>query len=203
MSNRRYCEEETKFHRYFDESIEPPILLNKLGIKNHSELEKVENEITVSLAISRPKFDKFTLKEAKAIHKHLFGPLYKWAGKIRDYTTGRGATPFARPEMIESFYKTQIFDKLKLQSYLIGSSQDEFIRSTAYFINELNAIHPFIDGNGRITRIFLMDLAEKSDHIINTDFLKKETWYPAMEKGFLTGKTDLIEQEIYSCFQRR
>lgn len=200
MSNRRYQAEETTYQRYFDESVEPPILRNKLGIKNHTELEKIESEISISLTASRPYFKTFSLKEARAIHKHLFSPLYHWAGKLRDYTTGRGATPFARPEMIKPFYQTQIFQKLKQCNYLIDTSQMEFIHKSAYFINEFNAIHPFVDGNGRITRIFLTDLAEKSGHHINIDFIERERWYAAMEYGFRTAKTELIEREIAACF---
>ncbi len=122
------------------------------------------------------------------------------AGEIRNYTTGRGAAPFARPEMIEGFYNSEIHNKLKENNFLIGSDKKEFIEKAAFFINEFNAIHPFIDGNGRLTRILLEDLAQKSGHEININLINKDSWYKAMEIGFVTGETNLIQKEISKCF---
>lgn len=201
MSNRRYAEEEKIAERYFYPQSKDcsPVLINKLNIKEQILLEIEENNIINAMTASRPKLDTFSLNEIKAIHQHLFSPIYHWAGKLRDYTTGRAEIPFARPERIESFYQKQIFEKLKNDDYLIGSHQEEFIQKSAYFINEFNAIHPFVDGNGRLTRIFLSDLAEKSGHQINLKFIDKENWYKAMEIGFLNVDTTLIQQEIRKC----
>lgn len=203
MSNRRYDEEEKISLKYFYpyKDNEQPVLKNKLNIKDQTALDIAETNIISAVFSSRPKLNSFSLKEIQQTHKYLFMQIYDWGGKIRDYTTGRGKTSFARPEMIESYYNSVIFNKLKNENYLIGTNQDTFIKRCAYFLNEFNAVHPFIDGNGRMTRIFLTDLAEKSGYKLNTEFIKKDDWYKAMEVGFTTGNTELIENEIKKCFK--
>lgn len=203
MSNRRHLAEEKIFQKYFypTDKDEMPVLVNKLGIVEQDKLDMAEAKITAALMPSRPKLNHFSLNEIKAIHKHLFHPIYAWAGNLRDYTTGRSEIPFARPELIERFYQKQIFEQLKKDDYLIGYGQTDFIKKSAYILNEFNAIHPFIDGNGRITRIILADLAEKAGYKINTEHITQENWYKAMEVGFLQVDTFLIEQEIAQCIK--
>ncbi|MFC1098370.1 Fic/DOC family protein [Pasteurella multocida] len=201
MSSRRYDEEEASYlsHVYPHKNGETPVLVNKLGIRDQAKLDVYESKIIVSLMPSRPKLVDFSLEEIKDVHHHLFKDIYPWAGELRNYTTGRAIIPFARPEMIESFYKKEIYDKLKKENYLQDCDQNEFSRRAAFFINEFNAIHPFIDGNGRLTRIFLEDLAEKNGYTININLINKENWYLAMENGFLTGEIDDLHKEIAAC----
>ena len=203
MSNSRYNEEEKIYLNYFYPFNEnkQPVLKNKLNIKNQIELDIAESEIIAAMSPSRPKLTTFSLKEIQAIHKHLFMQVYDWSGEIRNYTTGRGEVSFARPETIESYYNSAIYKKLRNENYLIGTTRDHFVSRCAYFLNEFNAIHPFIDGNGRMTRIFLTDLAEKNKLKINIEHIKKDDWYKAMEVGFYTGNTELIEKEIKNCMK--
>ncbi|AZS19429.1 hypothetical protein CSW63_01405 (plasmid) [Caulobacter sp. FWC26] len=94
----------------------------------------------------------------KAIHFHLFQDLYAWAGQERTYTTGRGPTPFAPPEQIAPWMEKQFaaFRELK------GLSAEGFAVASANFITEINAAHPFIEGNGRTQRIWLGGVAERA-----------------------------------------
>lgn len=198
MSNKRYEEENNIYLRYFYpyKKGEQPVLINKFGITDQKKLDLVENDIVISLMPTRPKLKQFSLMEIQKIHKYLFGKIYDWAGEIRNYTTGRAVIPFARPELISTFYESAILKNLKKENFLIGTNKSEFINRASFFINEFNAIHPFIDGNGRITRIFLQDLAEISKHKLDIQSITKDSWYNAMENGFLTGETKEIEKEI-------
>ncbi len=63
-------------------------------------------------------------------------------------------------------------------------TREEFAARAAATINEINAVHPFIEGNGRVSREFLRDLAEHAGHPIDLSRLKRETWYPAAAEGF-------------------
>ena len=62
---------------------------------------------------------------------------------------------------------SDIFDKLRSMKFLKGLDDiDEFINELAYFMGEMEALHPFMDGNGRTTRYFFTDLARKAGYDI-------------------------------------
>lgn len=91
--------------------------------------------------------------------------------------------PFCKPERIEveldKYYKelnTSLFNNRKVVDL------DTFIKSTAKFIGDLNAVHPFIEGNGRTQRETLEIIAEKSGFYLSLKNLNKEIWYLAAEE---------------------
>lgn len=139
------------------------------------------------------------------MHKHLLGDLYAWAGKIRNYTTGRGAAPFARPEYIESYFAT-VHRKLVEENFLIGTDKEKFSQRSAFYASEVNAIHPFIHGNGRVTRLFLKDLAAQAGYTLSIEALEanKGAWYEAMKQAFNTAAdTTLLQAQILSALNSR
>ena len=174
------------------------VLRNKLGITQQTSLNAAEAEIIGLNEPSRPTFQKFTLAEMQAIHKHLLGDLYDWAGKIRTYTTGRSSVSFARPEFIESYFAAQIHQPLRRENYLKGTSREQFVARAAYYASEVNAVHPFIDGNGRVTRLFLQDLAAQAGYTLDIARLQANpgAWYEAMREAFDRGSTAKLAQEI-------
>jgi len=177
------------------------VLRNKAGIRDQDRLDQLEAR-TVSLREpTRPLFKKFTLPEMQAVHKHLLGEVYAWAGQIRGYTTGRGAASFARPEHIASYYEKAVHEPLRRERFLKGASREQFARRGAYFASEINAVHPFIDGNGRITRLLLQDLAAQAGHRLDITCLQahKGAWYAAMKQAFESGDTSVLEREILSA----
>ena len=150
---------------------------------------------------TRPHFEKFTLPEMQAVHKHSLEGVYEWAGKIRTYTTGRNVASFARPEYIESYFETAVLKPLQRESYLKGTSREQFAERGAHFACEVNAIHPFIDGNGRVTRLFLQDLASQAGYKFDIARVEanKGAWYEAMKVGFERGDTAKLKQEILNA----
>ena len=177
------------------------VLRNKLGITNQTDLDNAEAEIVALCEPTRPTFKKFTLSEMQAAHKHLLGGLYDWAGQIRTYTTGRGAASFARPEYIESYFESAVLKPLQRENYLKGTGREQFTERSAHFANEANAVHPFVDGNGRITRLFLKDLALLAG--FNLDIKRLEAnngaWYAAMKEGFEQGDATQLKNEILAA----
>ena len=174
------------------------VLRNKLGITQQTSLNAAEAEIIGLNEPSRPTFQKFTLAEMQAIHKHLLGDLYDWAGKIRTYTTGRSAASFARPEYIESYFAAQIHQPLRRENYLKKCARETFAARAAHYASEVNAVHPFIDGNGRVTRLFLQDLAAQAGYTLDIACLQANpgAWYEAMREAFDRGSTAKLAQEI-------
>lgn len=78
-------------------SDENGVLLNKKGIKNQDELDRVERTASYIKALeldNNPIKGRFDLAHLKAIHKHLFSDIYPWAGKVRDGYLQKGGTRF-------------------------------------------------------------------------------------------------------------
>jgi len=161
---------------------------NKLDIRDEELLEDAEREITAQRA------DEVFPRTAhhrhfagfRAIHRHLFKDLYTWAGKVRTYTTGRGPIPFATPDNIESWMNEQ-FSKLKAKKYLVGLDADDFAMEAAEIVNEINAGHPFPDGNGRTQRHWLRMLANNAGFELTLRETDRELWNEASRIGFEKG----------------
>lgn len=130
------------------------------------------------------------------MHKEMFGEIYDWAGIYRNYPTGRDL-PFCLPDFIESSLES-LYKKL---NQIIKPNIDKqcFIKSAAEFIGELNAIHPFIDGNGRTQRQTLALIAQKAGFDLTiSDKLVKEEWYLAAAESQATATYDRFEAIISS-----
>lgn len=189
--------DELQARNYFQGEIGKSPLVNKLGLTNQSELDKIEAycvEQTLKNGLS-DKAKELSPNGLKQMHKEFFGEIYSWAGIYRDYTTGRGF-PFCIPERIE-----KELDKIyhKLQEKLTDNiNKQDFVKTSAWFIGELNTIHPFIDGNGRTQRATLDLIAEKSGFDINLDLLNKSDWYKSAEECHIYAKYDGFENIISS-----
>ena len=196
MTGQRSAREQAIYDRLFYPGTE--VFRNKLDIRDAKALAQTEGQFTFARARSRPSFQKFDLPELQKIHQHLLGDLYEWAGKIRTYTTGRNAASFARPEHLESYFENTVRAPLERESFLRETNVDEFAKRSAHYVNELNAVHPFIEGNGRITRLYLQDLGKQAGHEVSISRIgaTKGAWYAAMAHGFNSGDTSLIEKEI-------
>jgi fido (protein-threonine AMPylation protein) len=178
------------------------VLRNKLEIRDQAALDRAEAEAVAFRGTTRPRFKKFNLMEMRKLHKHLLGGIYEWAGEIRTYTTGRSPiASFARPEHIESYFEMAVQKPLQRENYLQGANREAFAERSAHFASEINAVHPFIDGNGRTTRLFLQDLASQAGYRLDLIRLEahKGAWYEAMKEGFERGDTSGLKHEILNA----
>jgi fido (protein-threonine AMPylation protein) len=131
-----------------------------------------------------PRAHHRTYAGFRAIHRHLFQDLYSWAGKERNYTTGRGAIPFAVPEHITSWMEG-LFKQLARDGYLVGRRRQDFAAEAARYVNDINAGHPFIDGNGRTQRFWLRMLADNAGFYLDLGLRDTKRWNEASSIGFL------------------
>ena len=144
------------------------VLKNKFNIHDEEEVKDVERQITAVRAaqiLRDPIKGSFDTEHLKAIHKHLFQDLYSWAGEFRKVNISKG-NPFCLFEYIPE-QLNNLFNELKSEAYLSLLNQDDLSRRLAYYLGELNAIHPFREGNGRTQRIFIMELALKNGYILD------------------------------------
>ena len=153
-------------------------LKNKLGITNQLELNKAEEKISKlkakhlfeSRAIDPIKVGRFT--GLKQIHKYLFGTIYDFAGKIREVNISKGNFRFAPLMYLQQSLKH--IDKMPQKTF------DEIIEKYV----EMNIAHPFREGNGRATRIWLdLILKKEIKKVVDWSKVDKEAYLSAMERS--------------------
>jgi cell filamentation protein len=135
------------------------VLYNKLGL-GAADLEAAEREITHAALIlldESPVTPGYDLPHLQEIHHRIFGDIYEWAGQIRTVAIAKG-TMFCLPEYIDSSAAV-IFGELHAEDCLRGLRRDAFVGRLTHYLGEVNALHPFREGNGRAQRAFFGQLA--------------------------------------------
>ena len=144
------------------------VLKNRLGITDESTLEQTEAALvsTRSYELSEaPLKGHFDLPHLQAIHRYLFGDLYEWAGELRNIDISKGGSLFAHHARIESA-AGPIFQQLAKENHIAGLGPEAFSERAAYYLGELNALHPFREGNGRAQREFISHLAHANGYYV-------------------------------------
>jgi cell filamentation protein len=136
------------------------VLYNKLGFRSTAALDVAEREITHAALIlldESPVSPSYDLSHLAEVHKRIFSDIYQWAGHIRTVAIAKSAM-FCLPQYIDSSAAI-IFRELHEEDCLRGLRHDAFVGRLAYFLGEVNALHPFREGNGRAQRAFFGQLA--------------------------------------------
>jgi cell filamentation protein len=137
------------------------VLRNHFGIRDAAELAEREAGLTaVRMAELERRFipgDYDTL-HLQAVHRKVFGDLYPWAGELRTVKIAKGESMFALPQHVAS-YLTGVLSDLANEDRLRGLKRDDFVTRLAHYYAEINAVHPFREGNGRTQRAFLGHVA--------------------------------------------
>ena len=157
-------------------------LENKLGINNSAELARAEEKISKAKAIKLyessivEEFEVGKFSGLVKIHKFLFEELYDFAGKVRTVNIAKGNFRFAPVMYLDA--------ALKHIDAMPQSNLDEIIEKYV----EMNVAHPFREGNGRSTRIWL-DLILKKELKVVVDWnrVDKEDYLLAMERSPIKG----------------
>lgn len=158
------------------------VLINKENIRDAKALAQYEADITMlrqyQLEKEQAVRGRFGITHLKRIHKYIFQDIYPFAGKFRIENIYKGSTLFCQWQFIEENLK-KLFNELKKDNYLKGPSPEEFSKKAAYYMSELNMIHPFREGNGRCIREFMRQLALNAGYIVNWSLIKSETLFEA------------------------
>lgn len=126
------------------------------------------------------------LNHLKGIHEFLFQDVYAWAGEFRTVNMAKGDSLFARPEYILPQLR-KILDRLANERFLRGTDSQGFCERAAYFFGEMNAVHPFREGNGRAQREFFRELAVEADFELAWDLVPQEEVLAASIASFREG----------------
>lgn len=136
------------------------VLVNKLNIRDIDRLHEAERRLTMLRLddlLNNSIKGNFDLKHLQSIHKYLFQDVYEWAGKIRTVDIAK-SNMFCKVQFINT-QANEIFSNLKSDNFLNGMSREEFVEKSAYYFSEINALHPFREGNGRAQREYIRELA--------------------------------------------
>ena len=147
-------------------------LENKLGLKSSADLAREEERLSKKKAVEL--FEKRFLDNLpagkfstlQAIHKYLFEDIYAFAGELRTVNIAKGNFRFAPLIYLESALEN--IDKMPQSSF------DEIIEKYV----EMNVAHPFREGNGRSTRIWL-------DHILKNEIGRVVDWSKVDKEDYL------------------
>jgi cell filamentation protein len=162
------------------------VLRNKAEITDANELDAYEGELSTLRSIEileNPLAGQFDLALLQRIHFALFQDIYDWAGKIRTVDISRGNSRFANVRFIESA-ANEIFNKLARENWLKGLDAGHLSKRLAHYLSEINALHPFREGNGRVQRIFISQLSQAAGYQLDYSDLEQEQIYQAMELAF-------------------
>ena len=169
------------------------ILKNKLDLRDAKKLSAFETEITDQRASEPLPEGVLDFAHYKAIHHHLFQDVYDWAGRPRSVRISKGGNPFCYPEYIDR-EMDKLFAGLAERKYLEGLKADAFAKEAAHFLAELNAIHPFREGNGRTQLTFLTLLAEQAGHSLDLEKMDPKAILAATIESFGGDETALRKQ---------
>ncbi|MGH2485845.1 MAG: Fic/DOC family protein [Ktedonobacterales bacterium] len=172
------------------------VLRNKFGIQDATELDAVEATLTgvriIQLERAHPISGHFDLVHLQSIHHFIFQDIYTWAGELRQTDIIKGASRFAHFRFLESSAQ-KLFTDLAAEHYLRGLPMDQFAVRAAYHLGELNALHPFREGNGRAQRLFLAALATAAGYDLAWERVTADQMIEASSRSLLAAENSGLE----------
>jgi len=90
-------------------------------------------------------------------------------------------------------YSSTVFGALAGENYLANLQPKVISNRLAHYLSELNAIHPFREGNGRVQRLFISQLADKASYTLDYSDLDQAALYPVMQASFLGNEQPLAD----------
>lgn len=169
------------------------VLINKLGITDQRSLLQAERDITrirIAELARDPVQGKFDLAHLQAVHKHIFSDIYPWAGEIRSVQIAKGESLFAHPGMIESA-GAKVFQSIAQDNHFKGMFTDQFIDRASHHFANVNALHPFREGNGRATRVFFEQMGREAGKPIDLSVNSRDAWAVANQNAHNGQLTEL------------
>lgn len=160
------------------------VLRNLWDIRDAAQLNRSEAIETTRRSIeleARPTSGKFDANHLKAIHRYIFQDVFDWAGNFRTVNIYK-SDPFAFHQFIASCLETTL-GELKTERFLSGAGLDLFASRAAHYLGEINAIHPFREGNGRTQREFIRQLAVRNGFAIDWKQVSRQEMIDASRRS--------------------
>ena len=175
------------------------VLKNKLDIRDPVLLRKVEADLSSARQAEifrTPVVGRFTATHLCNIHRKLLGDVYFFAGHFRREDIAKGTTRFVTYSQIKEKLQ-RLLGQLQQEKWLENVPFEVFAARSAYYMAELNYIHPFREGNGRAIREFMRLLFLHNGYVVQWDAVDVEALLNAMIDSVYD--TAHLEQILKQC----
>ena len=181
-----------------------PCPRNLFGLTDYPDLQTIETTYCLKRQQEldqRPTRGKFDSAHLRAIHKYLFQDVFPWAGEFRVVNISKGNSTFG-PAMHLAAALEDALSKLARENFLEGLTPRLFAQRAAFYLGEINAIHPYREGDGRTQREFLRQLALGAGHPLSWAGITQQRMVDASIlshlKGDSTALAAILEQALDS-----
>jgi cell filamentation protein len=164
---------------------ETTVLRNLRDIRDAGQFTRFEAIATTRRTIElehEPILGRFDPRHLQSIHRHIFQDVFEWAGDFRTVNISKSGDPFAFHQHIFSSLE-RMCEGLERERYLTDRDLESFATRGAYYLGELNAIHPFRDGNGRAQREFIRELGLQSGLLLDWTRISREEMVDASRRS--------------------
>lgn len=157
------------------------VLVNKRDFRSPEAAKQLETDAVIRRSVSLPESLKAGPLDAthfSSVHRHLFQDVYSWAGEFRSVNLSKGESTFTRADRVET-QGNAIFAALAKDKHLAGLDKPAFVEKLTDYYSQVNAWHPFREGNGRTTRLFFDVLAQRAGYRLDMRGVTKQEWNDA------------------------
>ncbi|OWU68662.1 Fic/DOC family protein [Marinibacterium profundimaris] len=172
------------------------ILRNKADLTDQDELDQFEQLMFLTRSEEALPEGALDYEHYRAIHHHFFQDVYEWAGQARQIRTAKGGNWFCYPEYIDA-EMNRIFRELAEENHLADTnSLQDFAARAAHYIADINAVHPFREGNGRCQLTFLDILMQIAGLEMIECNIDENEFIDAMIASFVGDEAPLVDAII-------
>lgn len=165
-----------------------------------SQLERMYTGARIVDLLKNPIKGQFDLNHLKKIHHYIFQDIYPWAGQLRKVNISKQIL-FCDAQFIEKEI-TKVFLALRKENFLQDCKEDEIASRAAYYLGEINAIHPFREGNGRAQREFIRELLLPLGFYVNYALAEPKMMLYASIDAF-AGDYNLMTRLFETCIIKK
>lgn len=181
------------------------VLINLLGTTDPDLLRQFERASSADRLASlrrKPLAGGFDLAHLRLLHHALFEDVYPFAGQLRTVNISKGGSPFcSHPFLVQA--GSTLLEGLRRERHLQGLAADQFVDRAAYYLGEINALHPFREGNGRTQREFLRTLGLQVGFELDWSRTDERLFLEGSIRSFKSGDVSLLVQQIGQALTSR
>ena len=178
------------------------VLRNRFHIRDAAALRALEADLSAvrqSGLLEQPIEGRFSARHLCRIHRYLLGDLYTFAGHYRTEDIAKGETRFLAHGQIRDKLPA-LLAQLAQENHLRRLEADALTARAAWYLAELNYIHPFREGNGRAIREFMRLLFRRCGYAVDWGAVPAETLLTAMERSVYDPSP--LEHVLNQCLKK-